>query len=790
MTSLPALPGAGLSPAMAQELESVTHSKMKALEAFISRCNSEGSGDMIVVRSTIFDALEVENLVQGTLSSQLASHTKTKKTTTQNAFLRLSPSSSGGGTYDAVTVLRDISVAAWGRTKGGNTAIQREVADMIEKSRRPDPHGGGYPVHLGVLVEAMLDRLKCKKTIRYVLVTQWDMLLANLPLSLLERLTTDYRSKLAIIGLQTVSDHTSGAMTLGSSHGSPKYQVLRFADMALPPAPTHRHPKKTTRTRATKASSSILAPNVTALDDRFLADGEDDDDDLYEPRPARRAGGKSSKAQTQGKGEAHRVRKERRATNSHTLCVEMGLGGYGQQMGFGEGEGMHVCDMGPGMVSGLVEGTLLKDTAAAKATSVSPFELKKDRLPAGIPVHGHTIKDNPGNGPGAKASLADQLRVLKVKAPAPPLPLDSRPPISRRPGTLSSAEANGTDPSPLLPSKTISKTPSFPADDSQGDNSTPPKEDKRQVPEEHNEYSRTAQGSVRKSLAAELRRNRKVLSTHPVHTAIATASPPAKMTIDHSPVPSALLPSPTVSQHHRYRLSSPPDPPQEPDPFASGPNAHGMVLRQNRKKRTRSPLPSPSPTDSDHQPLPKAKRAAVRRPKSHEKDETPPVFGGLGEEVLWGPWNKGREGEIVKTTEAAGGHDAFPKMKRAPRGKGKSRQTLKWNDPRVLGRLHKKMEAISRASDWQCRLDLARCRLAAEEDPSEGGGDYEPMDIDEGAGAAGGADDDRESLAEWLGRGGAHHHGLRETGRHGWMDGWGGMYNSRAVGCVEEVFSG
>ncbi|CEL93917.1 unnamed protein product [Vitrella brassicaformis CCMP3155] len=748
MTSLPALPGAGLSSAMAQELESATHSKMKALEAFISRCNSEGSGDLMVVRSAIFEALEVENLVQGTLSSQLA-HPKAKKTTTQTPFLRLSPSSSGGGTYDAVTVLRDISVAAWGRTKGGNTAIQREVADMIEKSRRPDPHGGGYPVHLGVLVEAMLDRLKCKKTIRYVLVTQWDMLLANLPLSLLERLTTDYRSKLAIIGLQTVSDHSSGAMTLGSSHGSPKYQVLPFADIALPPAPTHRHPKKT-RTRATKASSSTLAPNVTALDDRSAADGEDDDDDLYEPRPARRAGGKSSKAQTQGKGEAPRLRMERGATNSHTLCVEMELGGYGQQMGFGEGEGMDLCDMGQGMLSGLVEGTLLKDTAAAKATSVSLFELKKDHLPPGIPVHGHsTIKDNTGNGPGTKACLAHRLRMSKVKAPAPPPPLDSR-----RPGTLSSAEAHGTDPSPLLLSKTISKTPSFPADDSQGDNSTPPKEDSKQVPEEHNEYSRTAQGSVRKSLAAELRRSRKVLSTHPVHTAIATASPPAMMTIEHSPVPSPLLPSPTVSQHHRYRLSSPPNPPQEPDPFASGPNTHGMVLRQNRKKRTRSPLPSPSPTDSDHQPLPKAKRAAALRPKSHEKDETPPVFGGLGEEVLWGPWNKGREGEIVKTTEAAGGHDAFPKRKRAPRGKGKSRQTLKWNDPPVLGRLQKKMEAISRASDWQCRLDLARCRLAAEEDPSEGGGDgCEPMDIDEGAGAAGGADDDRESLAEWLGRG-------------------------------------
>ncbi|CEM22538.1 unnamed protein product [Vitrella brassicaformis CCMP3155] len=716
---------------MAQQAEPATHSKMKELEAFIERCNSEGCGDLMVVRSRISDAREVENLVQGTLSSQLAPPLKAKKTTTQTPFLRLSPSSSGGGTYDAVAVLRDISVAVWGRTKGGNPAIVREVADMIERSRRPDPHGGGYPVHLGVLVEAMLDKLKCKKTIRYVLVTQWDMLLATLPLSLLERLTTDYRSKLAIIGLQAVSDHASGAMTLGSSQASPKYEVLRYADIAVPSAPTsvptnaahialphgptHRHPNRKTRTRATKASSSTLAPNVTAeistlqglfagdgedfglyegrdsrwarqvdrAPDRSAADGEDDDDNLYEPRPARQAGGKSSKAQ--GKGKAPRVRKERGATKGHTPCVEMGLGGYGQQMGTGEGEGMHVCDLGQGMVSGLVEGTFPKDTAA-KATSVLPFELKKDHLPAGIPVHGQsTIKDTPGNGPGTKARLADQLRAMKVEAPAPPPPFDSRPPISRRPGTLSSAEAHGTDPSPLLPSKTISKTPSFPADDSQGDNSTPPKEDSKEVPEEHNKDSRTAQGSVRKSLAAELRRSRKVLSTHPVHTAIATASPPAMMTIDHSPEPSPLLPSPTVSQHHRYRLSSPPNPQQEPDPFASGPNTHGMVLRQNRKKRTRSPLPSPSPTDSDHQPLTKAKRAAVRRAKTHEKDETPPVFGGLGEEVLWGPWNKGREGEIIKTTEAACCHDAFPKRKRAPRGKGKSSQTLKWNDPPSAG---------------------------------------------------------------------------------------------------------
>ncbi|CEM22596.1 unnamed protein product [Vitrella brassicaformis CCMP3155] len=357
----------------------------------------------------------------------------------------------------------------------------------------------------------------------------------------------------------------------------------------------------------------------------------------------------------------------------------MGLGGYGQQTGFGEGEGMHVCDMGPGMVSGLVEGTLSEDTEA-KATSVSPFELKKDRLPAGIPAHGHSNRDTPHNGPSTKDRLADQLRKMKVQVSAPTPPLDSRPPISRRPDTLSLAETHGTDPSPLLASKTISKTPSFPADDSQGDNSTPPKEDKRQVPEEHNKYSRTAQGSVKKSLAAELRRSRKALSTHPIHTAIATASPPAKMTIDHSPVPSPLLPSPTVSQHDRYRLSSPPNPPQEPDPFASGHNTHGMVLRQNRKKRTRSPLPPPSPTGSDHQPHLKAKRAAVRRPKTHEKDETPPVFGGLGEEVLWDPWNKGRQGEIVKTAE-----------------------------------------------------DLARCPLAAaEEDSSDGGGGvYERMEIDE-----------------------------------------------------------
>jgi len=52
-----------------------------------------------------------------------------------------------------------------------------------------------------------------------------------------------------------------------------------------------------------------------------------------------------------------------------------------------------------------------------------------------------------------------------------------------------------------------------------------------------------------------------------------------------------------------------------------------------------------------------------------------------------------------------------------------------------------------RASDWHCRVDLARCPLAAED-----GGDDDKMDIDEGAGAAGG-DGTLESLAEWLGKG-------------------------------------
>ncbi|CEM01934.1 unnamed protein product [Vitrella brassicaformis CCMP3155] len=715
MASSSALSGAGLSPTtMAQQAETVNHSKMKELEAFIERCNSQLCGDLIVVRSTIFDALEVENLVQSTLKSQLAAHTKAKQAPN---VVRLDPLSSGDGTYDGVTVLRDISLAMWPRTKGGKPVIEREVNDMIVKCRRPDSHAPGCPVHVGVLMDKMLDKLKFKKSIWFVVMPHMDMSL----LPLLANLTTDERSKMAIIGLQTVSDHTSGATTLGSSHGSPKYQVLRYADIALLAAPTSGH----------QSVIQDLAPNVMALDDHLAADGEDDDDDVYEPRAARQAGGKSFNAQSQGQGKAPRVRKERGETKGHMPFVEMGLGGYEQQMGFGQNEGMDVCDMGPGMVSGLVEGTLPKDTAA-KATSVSPFELKKDHLPAGIPAHaagisahGHSNRDTPHNGTGAKARLADQLRKMKVKVSAPTPPLDSIPPISRRPGALSSAEAHGIDPSPLLPSK----TPSFPADDSQEDTSTRPKEDKKRLPEQHKKDNRTAQGSVRKSLAAELLRSRKVLSTHPIHTAIATASPPAKMTIEHSPEPSPLLPSPPVSQHDRYRLSSPPNPPQEPDPFASGPNTHGMVLRQNRKKRTSSPLPSPSPTDSDHQPLTKAKRAA-------------------------GPLNKGREGEIVKTTEAAGGHDAFPKRQRAPRGNGKSRQTLKWNDPRVLGRLQKKIEAISRASDFQCRLDLARCRLAAEEDPSEGGGDgYEPMDIDEGAGAAGGADDDRESLAERLGRG-------------------------------------
>ncbi|CEM31856.1 unnamed protein product [Vitrella brassicaformis CCMP3155] len=124
-------------------------------------------------------------------------------------------------------------------------------------------------------------------------------------------------------------------------------------------------------------------------------------------------------------------------------------------------------------------------------------------------------------------------------------------------------------------------------------------------------------------------------------------------------------------------------------------------LRQKCKKRARSPFPSASPTDSDLQPLPKVKR----RPTPHEKDEAPAVFGGVGEEVLWGPLNKAREGEIVKAAETAYDQTGLTMGKRAPRGQGR-----------------------------------------------KDGGDDDKMDIDEGAGAAGG-DDTLESLAEWLGEG-------------------------------------
>ncbi|CEM22597.1 unnamed protein product [Vitrella brassicaformis CCMP3155] len=122
MASSSALSGAGLSPTtMAQQAETVNHSKMKELEAFIERCNSQLCGDLMVVRSTILVALEVENLVKSTLNSQLAAHiksgTKAKHTL---KVMRLSPTSSAGGRYYAVTVLRDISVAMWPRTKGGS----------------------------------------------------------------------------------------------------------------------------------------------------------------------------------------------------------------------------------------------------------------------------------------------------------------------------------------------------------------------------------------------------------------------------------------------------------------------------------------------------------------------------------------------------------------------------------------------------------------------------------------------------------------------------------------------
>ncbi|CEM22541.1 unnamed protein product [Vitrella brassicaformis CCMP3155] len=94
---------------------------------------------------------------KGALNSQLAPRTKAKQAPN---VVRLSPLSSPGGTYDGVTVLRDISLAMWPRTKGGKPVIEREVTDMIDKSRRPDPHSPGCPVHVGVLMDKMLDKLK------------------------------------------------------------------------------------------------------------------------------------------------------------------------------------------------------------------------------------------------------------------------------------------------------------------------------------------------------------------------------------------------------------------------------------------------------------------------------------------------------------------------------------------------------------------------------------------------------------------------------------------------------
>ncbi|CEM16954.1 unnamed protein product [Vitrella brassicaformis CCMP3155] len=580
--SLPAFPAVEMSPITAQKAESATHSKMEDLDAFIERCNSEGCGDLMVVRSTMFDALEVENLVQSTLASSMATHFKTssKPTPTHPSVLRLSPSNGGSGVYDAVAVLRAISMAMWPRPKGGKMAILREVDDMLDKSRDP-PAGGPVDAHL--LVERMLDKLKWKRNIWFFVIPHMD----TLPLSVLADLTTDRRSKVAIIGLQTVSGSCEESMMLESTHsdGLPKYEVLRLnsarvlVNAALGPPP--RKETTTSPTAGKGTSSSLAGKMISALQDRFAGDIEDDDNGLCEPRAPTRVRNKPKK-------QKRRVRRE-------------GLGDSG------EGE-YRYYDMGH-----LVEGGQPVDTVA-RAPSMAPLKWRQGHLPMPImSVNDQSKKENPA-GTSTKARLVDQLRSSRVKPPPPLLPLN----ISRL-GTLSSNGALATTPSPLLPPL---RTPSLPGDDCSGGDGTPPSDDRT-----HHDIT---QGLVEGSLAAELRRSRKVLSTHPFPAAVATASPAAKINVeevlcaftlpcnrapDPSPPPteptieapkdSAAGPTPPASQ-------SPPPPPTASCQEKSSP-ANNTELQDATGRSACDRAPSPS-----------AKEKAVDKPSPSPQ----PAAGG------------------------------------------------------------------------------------------------------------------------------------------------------------------
>ncbi|CEM17413.1 unnamed protein product [Vitrella brassicaformis CCMP3155] len=552
---------------------------MEDLQGIIARCCRLGCGDLVVVRSTPQDATAVERLVEKTINKHIATFDKATQPFQPNVL-------HVDGVCDAADVLRDICEAMWGRSKGGG-GIKNEVQFMFDHATL------GGELHMGALLHLILEKFRKKKGIWYVVVTNVD----QLPLGMLADLTQDPRSKIAVIGLDTNGSHSPSYSSSASDdpNATPKYEMLHLDETKQltnqkTPGPPGARPENNTVTPAG------LGAKVIDLEMSFL--GNDISEGAAKKAKQRNLTGSIREPRKRVSKKVGPYKEEDGLFVMRMAKIRKYATACGRAYELRERQGDNLAiDIDKDEAE---DKALFALVDSRKKYTRSPKRSRKpvDDSPVGFIYHGPKTK----KGAGCAAAMN-------------PISLDRAGTWSTEEGTNRMSDGSGS-------------LPYFP----------PYYEEKGKPLEPETKNKQHNKEKI--SLAAELRkvhkRGKGTKGTLLVPTPEAQHIK-SKPTMEDVNV-YAPLDLPSVANKYRHRLSSPPFPEQEPDPFQNAPShrhannrTHQMITRGRRanvSKRYRSPSPS-----SVRQPPKKAVRrdAPARKRRSGPHIVEMPMFGGLPE---------------------------------------------------------------------------------------------------------------------------------------------------------------